>query len=81
MEVKGTEEFIAASDEFLAHLAKIIRSAIARNCNDVDELRELSEIIKINSASMKSQEDKPNKKLSPMDKVKKRASTGEQVSV
>ncbi len=81
MEVKGTEEFIAASDEFYGHLAKLIRLEIKADCSDIDKLRELSEIIKINSSSMKSQEEKPKGKLSPSEKIKKRSSTGEQVSV
>jgi len=78
---KGIENFIDASDEFYDYLAEIIRDRIKEKVVDLKTIRELSEIIKVNSGSMKAQTDEPSKKKSPMEKIKARSSTGEQTVV
>ncbi len=72
-QIKGTENFIAASEEFYDYLAKIIRGEISKSTVDLKVLRELSEIIKINSGSMKTQKEEPKgKSKDPLQKVKGR---------
>lgn len=72
-QIKGTEDFVNASDEFYKYLAKIIRDEIAKKSTDLEKLRELSEIIKINSGSIKTQKEEAKSSKSPLEKVKGRS--------
>ena len=68
-----TENFINASDEFYTYLAEFIRAEIKSKPTDIDKLRELSEIVKINSASIKSQKEETKMSKSPLEKIKGRS--------
>lgn len=71
-QIKGTEDFINASDEFYKHLAKVLREEIKKDSRDLENLRELSELVKINSASIKTQKEEPKGGKAPLEKVKGR---------
>lgn len=79
-EIKGTEDFVNASDEFYGYLAKVIREEIKKESKDLAKLKELSDIVRINSASIKVQKEEPKSKKSPLDKAKAKSS-GEQVVI
>jgi len=79
--IKGAQDFIDASDEFYAYLAKVLRENIAKGSKDLELLKELSELVKVNSQSIKSQrEEAKSAKKSPLEKAKARAN-GDQISV
>lgn len=72
-EVKsGVDEFIEASDAFYRHLAEILHLEINNGSVDLVRLRELSELVKINSMSIKSQREdaEKGKKKEKGEKVK-----------
>lgn len=77
---KGTEDFVNACDEFYTYLAGFLRKEIEKNPTDLEKLRELSEIVKINAASIKTQKDESKGGKSPLEKTKARAN-GAQVLV
>lgn len=79
-EIKGVDDFIAASDEFYKYLASVLREEIQKNSKDIERLRELSELVKINSASIKTQrEESKGKTETPVEKTKRKAGGGQVV--
>ena len=79
--IKGTEDFVNASDEFYGYLAKVLRDEIKKESKDIVLLKDLSELVRINSQSIKTQKEEPKgKKASPIDRVKMKAN-GEQTVV
>lgn len=79
-EIKGTEDFVNASDEWYKYVASIIRKKIEDKSEKLEEVREISEIVRITTSSIKTQKEESKGKKSPADKIKAR-SNGEQTVV
>lgn len=76
----GAEAFLAASDKYFAKLAKLIDSETEKENLKLEDIREISEIIKITMTSIKARADEKKNTGSPMDKMKARKN-GSQVTV
>lgn len=79
IEIKGADDFINASDEFYKYLAGVLREEIKKESKDLERLRELSELVKINSTSIKTQKDDKKPQESPTEKTKRKAN-GSQIT-
>jgi len=83
-DIKGTEDFLIASDEFYKYLAAMLRQEIKDKTTDIERLRDLSDIVKINCATIKSQE-KSKKEKKEKDRLqfysRKNKQAGDQVAV
>lgn len=77
-EIKGAEIFLESSDEFFKKVSKFIDDYEV-DSEKLSELRDICEIVKITAMTIKTLKEEPKGKQSPMEKIKKRHSTGEQV--
>lgn len=81
--IKGTEDFVNASDGFMRKIAKFLNGYEIPETISSDklmEIKQLSEIVKINLQSIKELKTDSGKTKTPLEKMKSKTN-GSQISV
>lgn len=69
---QGADDFLAASDKYFAYVAKYIEGQMENDEASIETIREICEIIKITTASIKVSSEGKKSNLTPAQKLKQK---------